>query len=525
MNILLLGSNYFEKALTGMGHRVVHVGADSGADPFLPDLIAGLKNKPDVVVLTDDLGRRMIPGGLYEIDIPKIWYAVDSPINNFWQKHYAGLFDFVFVDQKDQAAVLNEATPCGADWLPVGIDTSIYRSKRQGKVHDLAFVGEIDDRVRPKRSRIIKLLSERFDVFTAGGRNGRWVAPGEAAKIYGRSRLVLNENLFPGVTTRMLEAMASGTMLLAERTRNGLSDLFVDGEDLALFGPGDLIERAEYYIGRKEERENIAARGREKALALHDIRNRAMELVRAADRIGGGSQPDRGTFLRKQGKVLFLTGLRKPGQNGWARILEGEKQMVASRSLGAADAEALLFLGGIAAMKSAVDGLSILPAISKMNESVDMGSLRARLALAFIELGAARHSWAADHFRKAADIYGLGFPPGLGNGLNADHHFAIGKILEKAGHVLEPGFSKIGLSMMFWNAAEHYQAALKINPDHVPALQGLGEILINKGAFVEAYPFLRKAAVLRPGNADLAEACALAEKNSYIFSEEKKRVA
>ena len=152
MNLLLLGSNYFEKSLAALGHRAAHVDC-AGADPRLDAVLPTLGFTPDAIVLTDDLGRRSLPGGWSDFSGTKAWYCVDSPINGFWQKPLAALFDLVLVDQKSPAASLAALFPERVHWLPVAVDTSLYQGPEEARVHDVGFVGVVNDRVRPKRSR------------------------------------------------------------------------------------------------------------------------------------------------------------------------------------------------------------------------------------------------------------------------------------------------------------------------------------------------------------------------------------
>ena len=178
MNILLIGSNYFEKPLKQLGCRVMRAGGDVqadlggfGGDLDLPAVLSACPVKPSALVLTDDLGRRVIPQGLEKTDILKVWYGVDGPINFFWHRHFAPLFDVVLADQKDCAENLDALAPAGAAWLPVAVDTDLYQGPPEEKIFDLVFVGVISEAVRPKRSRIINLLAEKYNLKTAGGRD------------------------------------------------------------------------------------------------------------------------------------------------------------------------------------------------------------------------------------------------------------------------------------------------------------------------------------------------------------------
>lgn len=530
MDLLLLGSNYFQKSLIRQGHRVIWAGDHPDCDlclPLsrldLPHILAQLSFSPQAVILTDDLGRRVWPTGLEKTSALKVWYAVDGPINYFWQKHYAPLFDLVLADQKDCAERLGRLCPSKVHWLPVGVDTKTYIGPPEKKTHDLGFVGVINDRVRPKRSRIINLLRQRYRLYVAGGRRDEWVSPKEAALLYRHSRLVLNENLFDGVTTRIFEAMASGTMLLTEAGGNGLTDLFIPGEDLACYGPDNLVELADFYLADAAERERVAAQGQGKVLAAHDIKHRTQKLVDLISqaRPGAGLQ-EGGPFFGRLGKVFFLAGTRWPRHNGDDRILKAEVLLKRSMRLGGSDPEAMFYLGLISGFKG--DKLS---ARTRLGGAAESGSIRARLALAFFDLKENHESRATGHIRAAAQAMGLELPGGrvCQDGLSADRHFILGRILEARGHGLTPGFSRFGLDMSLWNALEHYRAAVKLDPEHTPALIKLGGLLAGYGAWAEAHPFLARAAELNPESTESAQTAALAARKGYALSGNVRKVA
>jgi len=516
MDLLLLGSSYFHQALTELGHRVVWAGPHPDCDLKLrpdqldlPYIIRHIPCKPDAVVLTDDLGGRVFPSGLEKISMLKVWYGVDSPINLFWQKHYAPLFDLVLSDQKNCAAELDRLCPAGAHWLPVAVDARLYAGPAEAKKYDLAFVGVIDKSIRPKRSRIVNLAAGRGRLVAAGGRGQAWVAPIQAGRLYRQSRLVLNENLFDGVTTRVFEAMASGTMLLTEAGNNGLRDLFTPGEDLAVFGPDNLIELIDYYLAAEEERERIARRGQEKVLTGHDIRHRARKLVELIGQTKPGTGlAEGGRFFACLGKVLFLTGLRWPAQNGLERLIQAEKLLTQAGLRGAADAETLFYLGLICKFKK-----NTKKARDYLRAAAEAGSLQARLGLGYLELEGGRLEQATKHFQLLDLDFPKNFPSA--ENLSPDQHLALGRVLEAAGHDLTPGFSRARLDPALWTALEHFREALRLNPNFPPALAALGDLLLKQQAYAEAEPFLARAAALEPRSAELAQKAEWAAVMAY----------
>lgn len=528
MNILLLGSNYFKNPLEAMGYRTLWVGSDPDCDVTLPPnrldipyILSRQSFKPNVIVLTDDLGRRVFPSGLEKTDIFKVWYGVDTPLNFFWQKEYAALFDLVLVDQLDKAKALTRYTQAPVQWLPVGVDTRIYQGPDSEKAYDFAFVGSLNEKVRPKRTRIVDILKQRFQVKTAGGRQSGWVSPREAGALYRQSKLVLNENLFDGVTTRMLEGMASGTALFTEAAQNGLGHLFLPGEDLIAFDPDNIIELADFYLKNDRERKKVADAGKDKVLAAHDIRHRTETLVETISKTcpGRGVRED-GEFYRQMGKVLFLAGIRWPHHNGQAKLLRAETLLLRADRMGRTDPDSLYYLGILKKLKG-----DPLAGLSFLEISSSAGNVRASLALGFQALENGQNFLAKAHFNRAI---GNGdfteaetlqkFPSG--KTLTAEHHFALGLLLEAAGHDLTPGFSRAGIDISLWNALEHYLMAANLDVAHVKVLTRLGSLLAKHGAYTQAYKFLARASALAPDASQLAEKAAQAARHGYIFPEE-----
>ncbi|MFH1092222.1 MAG: glycosyltransferase [Pseudomonadota bacterium] len=530
MDLLLLGSNYFQKALLELGHRAFWAADDPKADlsypggePSLPKILDSLPFTPEAVILTDDLGRRVLPSGLEKIEALKVWYAVDSPINYYWHKHYAPLFDLVLVDQKEHAARLSALNPAGAHWLPVAVDTALYQGPPEKKLYDLAFVGVVNERVRPKRSRVISLLSQKYSLHTAGGRQGAWVFPAQAARLYRQSRFVLNENLFPGVTTRMFEAMAAGSALLSESESSGLEDLFQPGVDLVLYGPDDIFAQVDHWLAENEKRENMAVRGRDKVLTAHDIKHRAATMLGLINITAGKTGlPEGGAFYREQGKALFLTGLRWPAADGLNKVLRAEDDFRRAEYFGSLDSESLFYSGLIAKFKN-----DCSRAKTKLTAAAETGSIRARVGLAWLELETRSHWPALVHFRKAAETARIDFPAKFpqGSTLSADQHYVLGQVLEYAGHDLTPGFSRFGLDVAMWNALEHYITAVKKDPKHLQALSAAGALLFKYKAYTEAYHFLERAAALASRSEELAAAAHEAGRKGYLLVESERMVA
>jgi len=207
--------------------------------------------KPDLA-LVECFGPKPFFSGVEECSYPLALYAVDSSINLYWLEHYAKVFDFVFVDQKDAMISLRKKG-IEADWLPLAIEVEDYPPISNTSEYDISFVGRMDF-MRRKRHALIDQLKKKYSVTIGGGDGDDFLYFADAAKFHARGKMALNENLFDGVTHRIIEIMASGTMLLTEEVADGLSDLFTEGEHLVTFNPANLHEKVKelsgvYFIG------------------------------------------------------------------------------------------------------------------------------------------------------------------------------------------------------------------------------------------------------------------------------------
>lgn len=525
MHFLLLGSDYFREALQTLGCRTTWVGThvdcdlpppENGYD--LPAVIDSLPDRPDAVLLTDDLGRRIAPYNIQNVDIPKIYYAVDSPINAFWQAHLVPLFDLILVDQQAEARRWAARAPGRVHWLPVAVDVKQYQGPKEKKQFDLAFVGAINERVRPKRSRIIDMLAKRCRVVTAGARGEGFVHPKQAAKLYRQAHLVLNENLFDGVTTRMFEAAAAGGFLLTESPSTGLNDLFTPDLHYAAYGPADLVDRVDSLLADPGRLIQGAAAAREKAVAEHDITHRAADLLRLFPTATRPISDPIGADLG-QGKALFWIAARWPRHDGARRMVLARRFLFKAHEGGGIDAAGLFHLGAAHRLLG-----EPMAADRFWRQAADAGEVRAIPALAFL------HGPGGSDLKRLAETveaHGVAFPAGRAadGPLTPDQHLAVGRFLESVGRDMTPGFARQHLDMSLFHGLEHYLAALAAQPGHAGAMKALGDLLARRGLWVEAHHVLSQAQSVRPTDPALAEAVRRAGRKAYLDPPEARKRA
>jgi hypothetical protein len=113
-----------------------------------------------------------------------------------------------------------------------------------------------------------------------GNQNG--MGAEEHTKFLNKGLMVIQNSRWKEITRRIFEAMACGKMVLTDRLdeSTGLSDMFIDGEDIIYYDEMfDCIEKINYYNENEEERERIAYNGMAKVIANHTQIQRVDKLI------------------------------------------------------------------------------------------------------------------------------------------------------------------------------------------------------------------------------------------------------
>ena len=98
--------------------------------------------------------------------------------------------------------------------------------------------------------------------------------------LFSQSRIVFNNSVRNDLNMRVFEAMSTGSFLLTDLPANsGQNELFVDGEDLAVYEDKAIVDKARHYLVREEEREHIARRGQTMVHKAHTYAHRCAELL------------------------------------------------------------------------------------------------------------------------------------------------------------------------------------------------------------------------------------------------------
>lgn len=285
MKIFHLGNPYFLLNFRELGHDVKWAACNAAADVVMNPSLESAKNllsrgsprwTPDLVVVGDDSVHPTLLG-LEALEVPLVWYAVDSHIHANWHRYYAAVFDVIFVAQHDWVPVYR-ADPDRQLilWKPLFCQ---WREDRcLGLVRDipLSFVGTLNPALNPDRVEFIGRIQDRYAIV---------VTSGPYLETFNRSMMVLNQSVANDVNFRTFQAMASGALLVTERVGNGFDELFQDRTHCAVYEKGNvdqLLAIVEHYRAHSGEREAVAMQGHQAVLAAHTSMHRAQSILDVA---------------------------------------------------------------------------------------------------------------------------------------------------------------------------------------------------------------------------------------------------
>lgn len=502
MHILCLGSDNLAPALRAEGCRVCICGPQPDADlpwpasdPDWRDLERTAKANGlvfDAILVTDHIGRRTLPTGLWAAEPVTAFWALDAPLNRFWQTPYAGLFDLALFDQPAEAAAM-AGRHRASHWFPVAVNPDLYDSGAQAQTRPgVCFVGVVDGAVRPKRSALLTKVGKLAPLDIKGGRQGQWFATADAARLYREHQVVLNENLFSGLTTRPLEVMASGGCLLSEAAPGSMDRHFNDLGELAYFDPASLEHKLELILSDYHLRADLAERGRAAVRAGHAFTHRARFLLERLVELKSTPAPDRprakgGEALRLEGEALFLASLRWPGQDGDPRQSRALGRLTAAANNGADPLPASRIYG-----RAAFQSGQTQAALAHLGRAAEAGGANDRLALGIAAWGLGQAALARQALSSLGDVAGL---PG-----EASFHLGAATLLQQAGQSLIPGFNLSGLDPVWWSALDHLLYATRLNPGDPLAWDRLGDLLLAESAPNQAHGCYLRAYSLAAGS-------------------------
>lgn len=261
-----IGSPFFSAALSACGWEVRTFNFEQVAVFSWQKLVQMAGWEPDVVVVADK-SRPPFVLGMEKFPCITVFYSVDSHIHS-WHPLYAQGFDVCLVSLRDHMDFFGgKALPDERIWWfpPFARDEAVP-APVENKPWDCLFVGTVDADRTPRRTRFLAELGNRLP--------GLQVMRGDYRTLFGKGRVLVNHCEAGDLNFRVFEALGCGGCLVTPRVGHGLTELFVDGEHLVTYAPGDVHDAAtkiRFLLDDPELTAYIARTG----LALVDDEHRA----------------------------------------------------------------------------------------------------------------------------------------------------------------------------------------------------------------------------------------------------------
>ncbi|NDV25785.1 glycosyltransferase [Desulfovibrio sp. JC010] len=249
----------------------------------LPAVLEGMQFVPDLIFQQEFLGKRILLGGLNELDCIKIFWSVDTHMNMHWHGYYADLFDCVLTTQKKFVPKLQKVCGAAVKWMPwmgsPSIDAADGRRiiPHTGRKNDLTFVGRVTSQ---RRSRIwfVDFLKSQYDLNLADG-----LSTAQMMEVYRNTRIVPNEALFGEVNFRLFEAASCGCAVVTPDIGEELGELFEVGREIEVYH--DVLELKDILDRMVNDPSRSGALGLaayERVLKDHSAQSRAESILRIA---------------------------------------------------------------------------------------------------------------------------------------------------------------------------------------------------------------------------------------------------
>ncbi|MDI6810218.1 MAG: glycosyltransferase [archaeon] len=280
-------AEYYIKSLKKKGHYIEtfdslqaprwitkgRISIPIGKNISIQKVIKECQRKPDIVIEVDGATRHL--SGYEKLDVPTVFYAIDTHLVFNFHKNIINTFDYVFVAQKDYVTLLKEVAD-NVFWLPLAADPEIHRKFDMPKLFDIGYVGQINPKIHPVRMRLLDTLKRKYDVIAVQD-----IHYENMAKVYSLSKIGFNKSIRGDLNMRVFEVMSSGTMLLTDKIDNGIEELFINKKHFVTYeNEKELDELIQYYLKNEEEREKIAREGQKEVHEKHTYEHRAEQILK-----------------------------------------------------------------------------------------------------------------------------------------------------------------------------------------------------------------------------------------------------
>ncbi|MFO7974020.1 MAG: glycosyltransferase, partial [Candidatus Hydrogenedentota bacterium] len=300
---------YFEQALR-KNHKVVTVGLrcpettlkrwgfpedpphyephniDIGLNTSYKDILEALPGDfaPNLYLWVDS-GPKQIAPDIERLGIPKACYLIDTHLAPAIRLEIARHFDVVFLAQKAQIPLFQDAGIANVYWLPLACSPELHDVGALEREYDISYIGRIQDDPDDRRRKLLDEVRDRFPNHVIGQ---QW--PADMARTYAQSKIVINAAVHHELNMRVFEAMASGALLITDNAE-GLTDLFEEGTHFVLYRDDrELCDLIQHYLENEGARERIARQAREFVLENHTYDHRIEQLLGCISKTSGKSR-------------------------------------------------------------------------------------------------------------------------------------------------------------------------------------------------------------------------------------------
>ncbi len=275
-----IGSPFFSSSLAAQGWEVYTHNFEHPA-VFDFERICELSEGPPDVVVVADKSRPPFVLGMENFPCLTIFYCVDSHIHS-WYPLFAQAFDFCLISLRDHMPLFTgkELHESRLIWSPPYArdeDAPLCPdlADESGKDADCLFVGSINAEKMPKRSAFLHALGRETP--------GLVTRRGDYRKLFAQGKVLLNHCEGGDLNFRVFEALGCGGCLLTPRVGHGLEDIFMDGQELALYNSDDArnaAARLETLLGNPVMRAAMRKAGLQAVDSGHRARHRAQNFTR-----------------------------------------------------------------------------------------------------------------------------------------------------------------------------------------------------------------------------------------------------
>jgi len=225
--------------------------------------------KPDVIFLYN-LKRAKKFKGLKDVDIPKCMILIDTC---YWKEERAkwikeNKINVCFFRYKDDMFEFEKRfkgiTNCR--WFPFSFDDKIFRDFGLERNIDIGFFGSLIPKNNYSfRNKMVNIVLNEFKKnYNCQIAKPKQFVHLDYARALASTKILFNCSCqFRYLNQKYFESLACGTLLIADRPKNGFEDIFGNGDDYMVLvkSEKDFREKLKYYLKNASEGREIAKNG------------------------------------------------------------------------------------------------------------------------------------------------------------------------------------------------------------------------------------------------------------------------